>query len=92
MVLVLCDVAWCHRYVWTFRKQPVYSTRVKDLPKCGGYIQLSTKLYAVSFNAVGLGFALQAGISRVRFLMGSLEFFIDIILPITLWPWSRLSI
>ena len=36
--------------------------------------------------------ALQAGRSWVRFPMVSLEFFIDIILPITLWPWSWLSL
>ena len=43
-------------------------------------------------GAVGSGTALQAGRSRVRFPMVSLEFFIDIILPAELWRWDRLSL
>jgi hypothetical protein len=43
-------------------------------------------------GAVGRGTALQVGRSRVRFPMGSLEFFIDIILPAALWSWGSLSL
>ena len=35
---------------------------------------------------------LQTGRSRARFPMVSLEFFSDIILPVVLWPWGRLSL
>jgi hypothetical protein len=43
-------------------------------------------------GAVGWGTALQAGMSQVRFPMVSLEFFIDIIVSVALWPWVRLSL
>jgi len=39
-------------------------------------------------DAVGLGTALHAGRWWVRFLMVMLEFFIDINLPVDLWPWD----
>jgi len=45
-----------------------------------------------SGGAVGWGTALQAGRSRVRFPVVSLDFFIDIILPAALWPWGWLSL
>jgi hypothetical protein len=41
-------------------------------------------------SAVGWGTTQKVGRSRVRFPMVSLEFFIDIILPAALWPWSWL--
>ena len=48
--------------------------------------EVSRRLRLQDFKTIGT--ALQVGKSRVRFPMVSLEFFIDIILPTALWPWS----
>jgi hypothetical protein len=64
--------------------------------KLGGKIhrQESYKLYplllvtGVRGSAFGLGTAIQAGRTQVRFPMVSLEFFIDIILLASLWSWD----
>jgi hypothetical protein len=45
-----------------------------------------------SDSVVSCGTMLQPGRSRVRFPMKSLDFPIDLILPVTLWPWGRLSL
>ena len=43
-------------------------------------------------GTVCYGTAPQDGRSRVRFPMVSLGFFIDLILPVALWSWDRLSL
>jgi hypothetical protein len=49
------------------------------------------KYCTYSRSTVGWGTALQTGRPQVQFLMVSLEFFIDIILLATLWPWGLFS-
>ena len=51
-----------------------------------------TKSMGARGGQVDFGTALQAGRSRVRFLIVSLEFFFDIILRAALWPFGRLSL
>jgi len=48
--------------------------------------------WGASGSAVSSSTALQTGRLWVRFPMVSLEFFIDIILPASLWLWGRLSL
>jgi hypothetical protein len=43
-------------------------------------------------SVVGWGTVLQAGRSQVWYLLWSLDFSVDIILPVALWPWGRLSL
>ena len=63
--------------------------------RCGGIIVRACEYLNFPRGVVGhLVDALCYGQarSRVRFQLVSLEFFFDIILPMTLWPWGRLSL
>ena len=59
--------------------------------RCNKFLRSFTFSWAHG-GAVGWGTALQGGISRVRLPMVTLEFFIDVILLATLWPWYWLSL
>jgi hypothetical protein len=54
--------------------------------------EVNQSLQVPSGDAVDWGTVLQTGKPRVRFPIVSLEFFIDIILLVTLWPWGWLSL
>jgi hypothetical protein len=61
---------------------------VQLLKHVWGILPLVLSASGVHGSTFGWGIALQAGRSRVRFPMVSLEFFIDIILPAALLPWG----
>jgi hypothetical protein len=51
-------------------------------------ISNSTSAGGARDSAIGWGTALQVGRLRIRFLIVSLDFLIDIILPAVIWPWG----
>ena len=69
-------------------QRPLTSPRLQNLR----IVNWRNICYSQVVGARGWGTALQAGRSRVWFPMVSLEFFIDMILPIALWPRGRLSL
>jgi hypothetical protein len=84
---VRCPETSVNNYHTTPRNNPTYHRFHQHR---GGSLKSKSggKLLHCS-GAGGWGTALQAGRSRVRFPMVSLEFFIDIILPTALWPWGN---
>jgi len=79
LLLYLCNF---HKYTHTFYLRRV-GVRLQD-----GITEFSLRhdIQGARGGAVGWGTALQAGMPRVRFLIVSLEFSINIILPAAIWP------
>ena len=103
-LIILCrwgkEMSVCSESIWlhtgTWRQNAVFfclisNIVVRNVTTGGWRFESRPEFFCCNEWAVGWGTVLQAGRSRVRSSMGSLEFFIDIILPIALEHWGRLS-
>jgi hypothetical protein len=75
-----------HYFTRTFLNFPHISRKGRMVTVFSVYFESSYSDDGPRGGAVGWGTALRARKSRVRFPMVTLEFFIDIILPVALWP------
>jgi hypothetical protein len=82
----------CNKYFIRFECDRLYSILFIVLYFYYMLLYLNILQIRARRGAVGCGTAVQAGRSRVRFPMVSLELFISIILLAALWPWGRLSL
>jgi len=87
------SVHTCKSYVWLPKLSKFIFIQIVLclLSLIGWDLMYGNKEIRVRGVAAGWGTALQAGRSRVRFPLQSLEFVIDLILPDTLLPWGLLS-
>jgi hypothetical protein len=86
---------WCITWPVDFKRLTVDQSDSYQLAQCHErffFSKVASIRLGVPRVAVVWDTALQAVSSRVRFPVVSLEFFIDIILPVALWPWGRLSL
>ena len=87
-------ISWCYEKHLTCVYSKIAHTHIVSCNLMAFRIAtLQAALFCIGtrIGAVGWGTALQAGRSRVRFPMVSLELFIYIILPAALWLRGRLS-
>jgi len=84
-------------WVWGIRFGGILHVygKYQDLPTEGRGDDLSVLLPTscrVGGGAVGWGTAPHAGSPGLRFPVGELRFFVDLILPVAVWPWVRPSL